>query len=60
MRGIANCIQYVAADGKLVYSALCLKPDAKSKQPGFCYVDVDAVELRGINTSNILLPDYSI
>lgn len=57
---VGSLIAFIAANGTLVYSALCLKPDAKSKDPHIAYIDMDAVESKGINTRRRPIPQLRI
>lgn len=57
---VGSLIAFIAADGTLLYSALCLKPDAKSKVADQAYIDIDAAELRGANTRRRPIPQLRI
>ena len=57
---VGSLIAFIAANGALVYSALCLKPDAKSNKPNLAYIDIDALELKCINTRKRPIPQLRI
>ena len=56
---VGSMIAFAAADGHLVFTALCLKPDAMGKD-GKGYIDVDGMELNSHNTRNIPVPQMRI
>ena len=57
---IGSLISFIAANGQLVFSALCLKPDAKCRTSEMAYIDIDSVELRAHNTRNRPIPQLRI
>ena len=57
---VGSLIAFISASGSLMYSALCLKPDALSKKTETAYIDMDELERRGINTRGRPIPQLRI
>jgi hypothetical protein len=57
---VGSLIAFIAANGTLPYSGLCLKPDAKSKQADLAYIYMDATDVRGVNTRRRPIPQLRI
>ena len=55
-----SLIEFVAADGTLLYTALCLKPDAMAKDGKTGYIDAYKLDLHYHNTIQSPVPQMRI
>ena len=59
---VGSLISFICAEGTLLYSALCLKPDGKVRSKGqeLYYIESDAIEEQGAGTRQRPIPQMRI